>query len=210
MNAVVTDTRGPSRSGSRAPPMRSTRHTALYTANRPPDPDSPSERAWSGRNAREHGEGGHPDGEDDSGADGVRMQPARRRTACSIRGATIAGANASRRGTVVDTSAAPTANSPARANALRKPDVLSITSPTIGPMPMPAVHGDREVRRGLRSAVGRAEVGDQRHRGDEQGGLARAGEPAQHEKSGSESTKPYAVPAPAARAAPPIITARRP
>ncbi len=43
-----------------------------------------------------------------------------------------------RRGTVVATTAAAPANSPASPNAVRNPELWRIASPTIGPMPSPA------------------------------------------------------------------------
>ena len=64
-------------------------------------------------------------------------------------------ANATRRGTVVDTSAAATANNPARANALRNPEVLEHRLADDRAEADTAVHGDGEVRRRL-SAVDRA------------------------------------------------------
>ena len=191
--------------------MRSTRHTALYTANSPPEPDSPSERAWSGQERREHGERSHPDGEHDAGADGGRVQPARRR---SVVPTSVDRRERRRRDPTwarsVDTRAAATANSPARANALRNPDVAEHRLADDRTDADAAVHGDGEVRRGLGPTVGGLRSAMSVIAATNSAASPAPVSPRSTSRTGSESTKPYAEPAAAARAAPPIITARRP
>ena len=118
---------------------------------------------------------------------------------------------ATRRGTVVDTRAAAMANRPARTKALRNPDVLEHRLADDRTDADAAVHGDREVRRRLGPTIGRAEVGDERHRGDEQGGLAGPGEPAQRRAGAAANRRSRTAPRRRRRAtAPPIITRAAP
>ena len=151
---------------------------------------------------REHGERGHPDGEDDARADGVRVQPAPRPVGVasrSSRSTSRAASNATRRGTVVDTSGGGDGEQPGEGERAAEPGRAEHRLADDRTDAEPAVHGDGEVRRRLGPAVGRAEVGDQRHRGDEQRRLAGPGEPAQHEQERAASRRSRtAEPAPPA------------
>ena len=93
-------------------------------------------------------------------------------------------ANATRRGTVVDTSAAATANNPPSGERAAKPRGAEHRLADDRAEADTAVHGDGEVRRRLGASIGRAEVDDQRHRRDEQGSFPGPGQPAQHEQGG--------------------------
>ena len=158
---VVTDSARPEPLGEPAPPTRSTRHTALYTANSPPEPDS---------RATGRGRGGTPRTR--------RTRPCRRRARClgrprrdaasarRRRGARSAGDSGRRERRDVGAARRSTRGRQRRRTARRgrtrcgTRTCSSIASPTIGPMPMPPYTATEKydaasARRsgGLRSAI---------------------------------------------------------
>lgn len=130
--AIVTDRLAPSRSGSRAPAMRTSKQTMLYAANSPPEPAIPTSRAWSGRNAENTANAAMPQPSTAPGPTAAGCKS----LAGLARGAAAPGVVAGV-GTATLAIAAMTANPAATANASGKRSSPATASPMIGPTPMP-------------------------------------------------------------------------